>query len=157
MKITFTPLPETTVYKIGCFFTACLLFAVQASAQKYYPAGLGNSNLKLWLTAADQTTLLTTAGTQVANGNAVAKWKDKSGSAADAVQATGTAQPVYTSNVMNGNGALVFQNTNQYLTGPSGTYQTIIAARAITGTTGATNYHSLFSAPARRCVTSSRR
>ncbi|MFT3934521.1 MAG: T9SS type A sorting domain-containing protein [Chitinophagaceae bacterium] len=137
---------------IGCIPLFLLLINLIASsdvfAQKYYPAGLGNANLKLWLTAADPTTILTTAGTQAASGNAVAKWKDKSGAGADAVQATGTAQPVYTAGVQNGFGALVFQNTNQYFTGPSGTYQSIVAARNITGTSGGTNYHYLFSSPA---------
>ena len=148
MKTTFTFFTNCNQCKIVGTSIACLLITLNGMAQKYYPAGLGNANLKLWLTAADPTTILTTAGTQAASGNNVAKWKDKSGMGADAVQATAASQPVYTAGVRNGLGALVFQNTSQYFTGVSGTYQTIVSARAITGTTGGTNYHYLFSAPA---------
>ena len=148
MKITSTFFTTSNKGKTILASIACLLFAFQSMAQQYYPAGLGNANLKLWLTAADPTTIRTTAGTQAVSGNTVAKWKDKSGMGADAVQATTAAQPVYTAGVRNGLGALVFQNTSQYFTGASGTYQTIVSARAITGTTGGTNYHYLFSAPA---------
>jgi hypothetical protein len=115
-----------------------------SNAQSYYPAGLGNANLKLWLTAADPSTLLTATGTQAANGNAIATWTDKSGNAAHATQATVGAQPVYQTNALNGNGAVIFQNTSQYMTGKSGAYQTIISARGMTGT----SYQYLFSSPA---------
>ena len=114
------------------------------TAQSYYPAGLGNSTLKLWLTASDPTTLLTAAGTQATNGSSVATWKDKSGAAANAIQATTAAQPVYKTNQQNGFGAVLFQNTGQYMTGPSGDWRTIVATRAMFGT----GYQYLFSSPA---------
>jgi len=125
-----------------CIAASLAAFSIQA--QSYYPAGLGNSNLKLWLSAADPSTILDPSGVQVVNGSSVATWKDKSGNAANAVQATGTAQPIFSSNAQNGFGAVVFQNNTQYMTGPSGAYQTIVSARAMLGT----SYQYLFSSPA---------
>ena len=114
------------------------------NAQSYYPAGLGNANLQLWLTAADPTTLLTTAGTQAVNGNSIATWKDKSGNGADASQSNSSIQPVYWTGQLNGLGAVIFQNNTQYMTGPTGAYQTIVSTRAINGF----GYNYLFSSPA---------
>ena len=113
-------------------------------AQHYYPAGLGNSNLQLWLTASDPTTLLTNTGAQAGNGNAIATWTDKSGNGANAVQTTAGDQPVYKTEQLNGLGGVIFQNTNQYMTGPSGAYQTVISTRSMLGT----SYQYLFSSPA---------
>ncbi|HSC39382.1 MAG TPA: T9SS type A sorting domain-containing protein, partial [Chitinophagaceae bacterium] len=45
---------------------------------------------------------------------------------------------------LNGFGAVIFQNNTQYLTGPAGAYQTIVATRAILGY----GYQYLFSSPA---------
>ncbi len=61
-----------------CLCSGAVFLTLSANAQNYYPAGLGNGNLQLWLTAADPTTLLTTAGTQANNGDFIATWKDKS-------------------------------------------------------------------------------
>jgi len=123
---------------------ALLFLTLSTNAQSYYPAGLGNGNLQLWLTAADPTTLLTSAGTQAANGNFIATWKDKSGRGADAIQYTGSFQPLYWTNQLNGSGAVIFQNNTQYMTGPAGAYQTIVSTRAMLGT----GYQYLFSSPA---------
>src|SRR5579863_5754318 len=113
-------------------------------AQHYYPAGLGNSHLQLWLTASDPTTLLTSTGAQAGNGSAIATWTDKSGNGANAVQTTAGDQPVYKTNQLNGLGGVIFQNTNQYMTGASGAYQTVISTRSMLGT----SYQYLFSSPA---------
>jgi hypothetical protein len=113
-------------------------------AQHYYPAGLGNSHLQLWLSASDPTTLLTGTGAQAGNGSAIATWTDKSGNGANAIQTTAGDQPVYKTNQLNGLGAVIFQNTNQYMTGASGTYQTVISTRSMLGT----SYQYLFSSPA---------
>ncbi|HVM87378.1 MAG TPA: T9SS type A sorting domain-containing protein [Puia sp.] len=127
------------------FLILCIILLQRGiKAQNYYPAGLGNSNLQLWLTAADPTTLLTSSGAQATNGSSIAKWLDKSGRAANALQNSGSAKPVYKTNQLNGFGAVIFQNTNQYMTGASGAYQTIISTRAMLGT----SYQYLFSSPA---------
>jgi len=118
--------------------------ALSGNAQSYYPAGLGNGDLQLWLTAADPTTLLTTAGSKAANGNSIATWKDKSGRAADASQSNISIQPVYLTNQLNGFGAIIFQNNTQYMTGPTGAYQTVLSTRAMLGL----EYQYLFSSPA---------
>jgi len=132
-----------SLVKIGLYSGAVFL-TLPSHAQHYYPAGLGNGDLQLWLTAADPTTLLTTAGTQVANGNSIAIWKDKSGRGADARQPDGSIQPVYWTNRLNGLGAVIFQNNTQYMTGPAGTYQTVVSTRTMLGT----GYQYLFSSPA---------
>jgi len=125
-----------------CFIAAFLTLSTHA--QSYFPAGLGNANLQLWLTAADPSTVLNPSGTQAANGDFIQTWKDKSGRGADAAQLTGGSQPVYQTGVLNGLGAVVFQYNTQYLTGPAGTYQTIVATRALYGN----SYQYLFSSPA---------
>jgi hypothetical protein len=130
--------------KINLSISLFLAFTIPAFSQNYYPAGLGDSNLQLWLTTADSTTLLNASGTEVSNGGSVATWKDKSGNGADAVQMTASAQPIYNSNQLNGFGALVFQNNGQYMTGPTGAYQTIVSTRSMLGT----SYQYLFSSPA---------
>ena len=126
------------------FFAFFLVINQTLFAQSYYPAGLGNSNLKLWLTAADPSSILDPSGVQVVNGSLVATWKDKSGNSANAVQATGTAQPTYSSNAQNGLGAVLFTNNLINMTGPTGAYQTIVAARQMIGT----SYLTLFCSPA---------
>ena len=134
----FRPLVKT------CLCSGAVLLTLSTNAQSYYPAGLGNGNLQLWLTAADPTTLLTSAGTQANNGDFIATWKDKSARGADASQSNGSIQPVYQTNQLNGFGAVIFQNNTQYMTGPTGAYQTIVSTRAILGY----GYQYLFSSPA---------
>ena len=137
----FRPLVKTCLSSGAVFLTLSVL---SANAQSYYPAGLGNGNLQLWLTAADPTTLLTTAGTPANNGDFIATWKDKSGMGADASQSTAGIQPVYWTNQLNGWGGVIFTTQGQYLTGPTGAYQTIVSTRAI----NAFGYQYLFSSPA---------
>ena len=134
----FRPFVQTGLCSGAVFLT------LSTPAQSYYPAGLGNGNLQLWVTAADPTTLLTTAGTQANNGDFIATWKDKSARGADASQSTGGIQPVYQTNQLNGFGAVIFTTQGQYLTGPTGAYQTVVSTRAI----NAFGYNYLFSSPA---------
>ena len=134
----FRPLVKT------CLCSGAVFLTLSANAQSYYPAGLGNGNLQLWLTAADPTTLLTPAGTQANNGDFIATWKDKSGMGVDASQPTVGIQPVYWTNQLNGFGAVIFTTEGQYLTGPTGAYQTVVSTRAI----NAFGYNYLFSSPA---------
>jgi hypothetical protein len=142
-KQTTNHLFKKKILSLLIIFFSC----VHAIAQSYYPAGLGNTNLKLWLTAADPTSLINPSSAQAADGNFIAKWIDKSGAGAHAVQATSGNQPIYKTNQLNGFGGVLFQNSSEYLTGPTGSYQTIIAVRSMIGTTG-THYQYLFSAPA---------
>ena len=120
-------------------------FTTAQSQSKYYPGGLGNGGLQLWLTAADATTLINPSGTQAANGDLIAKWTDKSGNNNHATQATSGAQPVNQTNALNGYAGVIFQNANQGLSGPTGAYQTIVAVRSMPG---AGHYQYLFSSPA---------
>jgi hypothetical protein len=66
-----------------------LLLAFQASAQSYYPGGLGNGNLFLWLNA-NKTTSITMNGS-----NQVSQWADLSGSGYNFTQAATANEPVY--------------------------------------------------------------
>jgi hypothetical protein len=135
------PLKNRAVVAVTCI--AVLLAARPAAAQSYFPAGLGNGSLQLWLTASDPTTLLTTAGTQAANGNSIATWTDKSGKGLNATQATGSKQPVYQTNQLNGFGGVIWQNNTQYMTGGTGSWRTVVTTRAMLGT----SYQYLFSSP----------
>ena len=124
--------------------TGVLLLSHTVQAQSYYPAGLGNGNLQLWLTASDPTTLLTSAGVQAVNGNSIATWKDKSGHALNATQATVAIQPVYKTGLQNGFGGVTFTSNTEYMTGGTGSWHTIVSTRAMLGN----SYQYLFSSPA---------
>ena len=121
------------------------LLSLKVAAQHYYPAGLGNTNLKLWLTAADASTVLKSNGNPANSNNKIATWTDKSGSGNDATQTTNSISPVYQSNQLNGNGAVTFQDETQLMTGRSGAYQTMVAVRSLPGTG---HYQTLFASPA---------
>jgi Secretion system C-terminal sorting domain len=118
----------------------------KAAHSQYYPAGLGNTNLSLWLTAADPTTLKNPSGSQATNGQFIAHWNDKSGNNHNAVQATSGDQPVLQTNALNGNSAVIIQNTSELMTGPTGTYQTIVGVRNMSNSGG--HYQYFFSSPA---------
>ncbi len=70
------------------------------------PGGVGTSaNNMLWLKA--------DAGTNTtSNGTAVSNWTDQSGNSNTVSQATNNKQPIYTTNVINGNPAILFDNNN---------------------------------------------
>jgi hypothetical protein len=138
---------KTPITHLLRFIPSCLAMLgifKTSQAQHYYPAGLGNGTLQLWLTAADPTTLLTSAGTQAVNGSSVATWTDKSGNGLNAAQSSASAQPVYATNQLNGLGGVLFQNNTQYMTGGTGSWYTIVTTRAMLGT----GYQYLFSSPA---------
>jgi Secretion system C-terminal sorting domain len=129
------------IFALALAFT----FSPAQSQSKYYPGGLGNGSLQLWLTAADATTLINPSGTQAANGDFIARWTDKSGNNYHATQTTSGAQPVNQTNALNGYAGVIFQNASQGLSGPTGAYQTIVAVRSMPG---AGHYQYLFSSPA---------
>jgi hypothetical protein len=82
-----------------------------ASAQSYYPGGLGNANLILWLDAAKNSSL-------TYNGsNQVSQWNDLSGNGFNFSQGTSGNQPVYSATAGNGSRpAVTFTSTSsQYL------------------------------------------
>ncbi|GGA83883.1 hypothetical protein GCM10011511_03790 [Puia dinghuensis] len=62
---------------------------LQATAQSYYPGGLGNSNLILWLNA-NKASSITMNGS-----NQVSTWADLSGNGFNFTQATTANEPVY--------------------------------------------------------------
>jgi hypothetical protein len=121
------------------------LLSLKVASQQYYPAGLGKTNLKLWLTAADAGTLLKSNGNPANSNNKIATWTDKSGSGNDATQTSNSIAPIYQSNQLNGNGAVIFQDETKLLTGPSDAYQTMVAVRSLPGTG---HYQTLFASPA---------
>ena len=61
----------------------------------------------LWLDAADSSTVTIATG--------VSSWRDKSGNGLNALQATGSLQPVYTQNVLNGLPGLYFDGADDFL------------------------------------------
>ncbi len=141
MKTLYPYLNKSLTY----VFTLALACTFSAAQSQYYPGGLGNGSLQLWLTAADATTLKNPSGTQAANGDFIAQWTDKSGNNNHATQTSSGAQPVNQTNALNGYAGVIFQNTSEGLSGPSGAYQTIVAVRSMPG---AGHYQYLFSSPA---------
>jgi Secretion system C-terminal sorting domain len=141
---TLCPCLNKSLTHIFTLALVCTFSAAQAQSQ-YYPGGLGNGSLQLWLTAADATTLKNPGGAQAANGDFIAKWTDKSGNNNHATQNTSGAQPVSQTNALNGNAGVIFQNASEGLSGPSAAYQTIVAVRSMPG---AGHYQYLFSSPA---------
>src|SRR5579885_2313968 len=99
---------------IRAFFYLTALFilgAGEVTAQSYYPGGLGNTNLVLWLNAG-QTSSITKNG-----ANKVAAWSDLSGNGYDFTQSTTGNKPVYSATGgPNGLPALTFDaSSSQYL------------------------------------------
>jgi len=83
----------------------------QADAQSYYPGGLGNSNLVVWLNASNSSSI-------TKNGsNQVSEWSDLSGHGYDFTQSTNSNKPVYGATTgPNSRPALTFTSTSsQYL------------------------------------------
>jgi len=126
------------------FISIIILPISRANAQSYYPAGLGNTNLKIWLTASYPSTIINSSGTQATNGNLVYTWQDKSGSGNNANQYTAANEPEYLTNQLNGFGAVVFQDINRFMAGAAPAMQTIVAVRAMPGTG---HYQYLISTP----------
>ena len=77
---------------------------------QYYPGGISNTNLKIWLDANDATTLT------VASGK-VSQWNDKSGTGVNVTQATSANQPAYTTNQINGMPIIQTDGSSTYLGG----------------------------------------
>jgi hypothetical protein len=67
------------------------------------------SNMKLWLDAADSSTI-------THSSNAVSQWSDKSGNNKHATQSTADNKPTLTSSVLNGKSVISFDGSNDYLT-----------------------------------------
>ena len=93
------------------------LFARRA-AGGFSPASL--LGLVAWYRAADLS---------LADGAAVATWTDSSGNGRDATQATGTKQPLYKTNIINGKPVVRFDGVDDFLNVP---------AIDLTGTSGLT-------------------
>lgn len=72
----------------------------------FSPVSLTNSSLRLWLDANDSSTV-TKDGS-----NKVSAWADKSSSADNAIQASGTAQPVYSTTSLNSLSGITFDGTD---------------------------------------------
>lgn len=87
------------------------LCLTEASAQSYFPGGLGNSNLVLWLNA-NKASSITQNGS-----NEVSQWADLSGNGYNFAQATLSEEPLYgTAASPSGMPALTFTSTStQYL------------------------------------------
>ena len=104
------PVTMRTNYLSALLLSFCFL-SIQASAQSYYPGGLGNSNLFLWLNANNSSSI-------TKNGsNQVSQWADLSGNGFNFTQSTTGNKPVYgaTANP-GGRPGLTFTSTNsQYL------------------------------------------
>ncbi len=95
---------------------AVLLSSTAAHAVILQPDGsptTGDANLRLWLDAADLSTLFQDTGGTVAavNGQQVALWKDKSGNGLDVSQSNAGDRPDYKGAApnLNANGALFFE------------------------------------------------
>jgi hypothetical protein len=102
MKILY---PGNLTRKTFFYFTT-LFYIGQASAQSYYPGGLGNSNLVFWLDAGKSSSI-------TKNGsNQVSQWSDLSGNGYNFTQATTTNEPTYSSTGgPNSRPALTFDTT----------------------------------------------
>jgi len=93
------------------FYLIALLGAGQVTAQSYYPGGLGNSNLVLWLNANNSSSITKNGSNQVAT------WADLSGNSYDFSQGTTSKKPVYSATAgPNSRPALTFtSSSSQYL------------------------------------------
>lgn len=95
------------------------------------------ANLSVWLDASDSGTLFdaTSGGSAVAADGGVARWRDKSANAFDAIQATANNRPTRKTNIQNGRDVLRFDGSNDTLQIASVTLQTFITAFVVSSTT----------------------
>lgn len=84
----------------------------------------GIAGLQLWLDASDGNTLYdaTSGGSLVTNGNAVARWEDKSGNARHFTQGTANNRPTLRTSSLNSLSTLEFDGTNDRLSGDTTQY-----------------------------------
>jgi hypothetical protein len=84
-------------------------------ALAFSPANV--SGLKLWLDAADSSTMLQSSGGAAvsSNGDPVGVWLDKSGNPYHATQSDGTRKPSFRTNVKNSRSVLRFDGSNDSL------------------------------------------
>lgn len=87
----------------------------------------------LWLDASDPNTLYdaTTGGNLVAAGGAIARWEDKSGNARHATQGTLSSRPLRALSVQNGRDGVVFDGSNDFMSGASCGFTTIATFFAV--------------------------
>jgi hypothetical protein len=106
-----------------------LFFGGPISAQHYYPGGLGNANLLIWLNAKK--------GVTVGGGGAVVQWGDQSGNAYNFVQAIVANKPVYSATSgPNLKPGVSFNATNsEYLYTPANLPNTIVLTAGISAFT----------------------
>jgi hypothetical protein len=122
-----------------------VVLAKEFTQQSYmweFPAQYGlwspaNITTALWLDAADSSTVTTVSG-------AVSQWNDKSGNANHATQSTSGSRPTRQAAVQNGLGALLFDGTDDWLSGATtpctSNAKTIISVARNSISTGGTVY-----------------
>ena len=102
--INFTPCSAA----LAAALAAAVLTTIPARGAPWTPADLANK--ALWLDASDATTV-------TLNGSTVSQWNDKSGNSRNVSQGTAANQPAYSAGVLNGNPAITFDGSNDYLSG----------------------------------------
>lgn len=83
----------------------------QYLSQKWNIGLSANTSLSLWLDATDPAG----NGTQPSDGASIASWVDKSGNGYTVTQGTGANQPIYKTNILNGNNIIRFNGTSDYM------------------------------------------
>lgn len=83
-----------------------------------------NISPALWLDAADTSTI-------TLNGTTVSEWRDKSGNARHASQATVANQPTYSATGFNNTGALLFNNTSNWMQSTTDALGTVTTFNAV--------------------------
>ncbi len=89
-----------------------LLCGAGGAGLPFTPAAI--SGLTIWLDASQLTGL--------SDGNAISSWTDFSGGSHHAVQASGTRQPLYKTNIQNGKPVVRFDGSNDSIATPSFTF-----------------------------------
>lgn len=95
------------------------------------------ANLAVWLDASDSGTLFdaTSGGSAVAADGGVARWRDKSANAFDAIQSVANNRPTRKTSIQNGRDILRFDGSTDTLQIASVTLQTFITAFVVSSTT----------------------
>ena len=126
-------------------FFALFVFLCTVKAQtNYYPGGLGNANLKLWVNAANNASLTYNGSSQLS------QWSDLSGNAYHFTQATTANQPIYNATAgPNSLPGIVFNRANSQHLGntllPSTiSFSTGVSTLAIIKFTSAANFERLY-------------
>lgn len=119
-------------------FSTAFTYMASSGPNLWTPAQISTT---IWYDASDSSTI-------TLNGSNVSQWNDKSGNANNAVQATASQQPAFSSTGFNSKPAVVFDGSNDTMAISTGTLGSNISVFAVAKGNTMASYRRLFHAGA---------